>query len=382
MSKNFANFITDLRAKNFSIRDASGALVACDVIADIVADLPEAMHSVNAKEKVIAANTCAAQLYGYSIDELLGMSIYDLYVDKEETQRGFKCLLELGRLEVFTKIKTKSGALLGIKMKSFALFDSEGNFVKTISMLCNVTEQRELKRQLLQVSRFSEMGKFSAGIVHDIRSPLTVLKGFTDCVLESEHCRKDAQVMSAAAAVRRAVEKIERFTTRLLQVRVSGADEAMQTVNLAAVIGEALEMLDTKIRDCDVTIDSDLPPDYVLQGRRQQLEQVFSNIISNAYDAMESMNERCLTIRAMQANGQIKISIADTGTGVEEKLRTRIFDSFFTTKSDRHGTGIGLTIASEIVTAHQGHIAVSANDPQGTVFTVTLPLVQAIQEAG
>ena len=375
MSKDFADFITTMRQANLTLRADSGAWIAHDVIANIVADLPEAVHSVGTEEKIIAANTCAVQLYGYSVNELLGMSIYDLYVDKEETQRGFKCLMEMGQLEVFTKIKTKSGKLLGIKIKSFALFDSAGNFVKTISMLRDVTEQQELKRQLLQASRFSEMGKFSAGIVHDIRSPLTVLKGFTDCVLESEHCRQDAQVMSAAAAARRAVEKIERFTARLLRVRVSGADEAIQEVNLAAVMGEVLEMLATKIRVCDVTVDSNLPPDFVLQGRRQQLEQVFSNIISNACDAVQGRNARCLIIRAVQTEGQIAISIADTGTGVEEKLRTRIFDSFFTTKSNRHGTGIGLTIASEIVTAHQGNIAVSANAPQGTVFTVTLPLV-------
>ena len=237
MSKDFADFITDLRSKNLTMRDDNGALVAHDAIANIVADLPEAVHSVGTEEKIIAANTCALQLYGYSMAELLGMSIYELYVDKEETQRGFKLLLERGRLEVFTKIKTKSGDLLGIKIKSFALFDGEGNFVKTISLLRDVTEQLELKRKLLQASRFSEMGKFSAGIAHDIRSPLTVLKGFTDCVLESEHCRQDAQIMSVAPAVRRAVEKVERYVTRLLQVRVSEADEAMQEVNLAMLLG-------------------------------------------------------------------------------------------------------------------------------------------------
>ena len=382
MSKNFAEFITDLRSKNITMRDANGALVAHDVIANIVADWPEAVHSVGTEKTIIAANACALQLYGYSMAELLGLSIYELYLDKEETQRGFKRLLELGRLEVFTKIKTKSGDLLDIKMKSFALFDHEGNFVKTISMLRDITEQSELKRKFLQASRFSAMGKLAAGIAHDIRSPLTVLKGFTDCVLESEHCRRDAQVMGAAAAVLRAVEKVERYTIRLLQVRVSGADEAMQEVNLAAVVDESLEMLSTKIRDCNVTIDRDLPSDCVLQGRRQQLEQMFSNIISNACDAVDGMDVRRLTILAAQGDGRIEISIADTGTGIEEKLRTKIFAAFFTTKSGRHGTGIGLTIASEIVTDHQGHIAVSANTPQGTVFTVTLPLRQAIQEAG
>lgn len=373
MSKAFADFITALRSENITVRAARGALVADDVIANILADLPEAVHSVNAEERIIAANARALQLYGYSLAELKGLSIYDLYVDKEETRRGFKRLLELGRLEVFTKIKTKRGELLSIKMKSFALFDREGNFVKTISMLRDITEQRELKRKLLQASRFSEMGKFAAGLAHDIRSPLTVLKGFTDCVLGSEYCRRDTQVMSAAGAVQRAVEKVERYTTRLLQVRVSGTDEAMQAVNLATVVSEALEMLDPKIRAGDVTIDCDVPADYVLPGRKQQLEQVFSNIISNACDAVKGRDERRVTVRATQADGQIAVSIADTGPGVEGKLRTRIFASFFTTKSDRHGTGIGLTIASEIVTAHQGHITVSSNTPQGTVFTVSLP---------
>ncbi len=382
MVENFADFVAALRTERLTLRDAEGVLPTHDVVADIVAGLPEAIHSVNREEKFVAANPCALQLYGYSLTELLHMSIYDLYVDREETRRGFKLLLQQGRLEVFTKIKTKQGDMLGIKIKSFALFDRGGNFVKTISMLRDVSEQLKSQRRLLQAGRFAEMGKLAAGIAHDIRSPLTVLKGFTDCVLESQHCRRDAQVMSAAGAVRRAVEKVARYTTRLLQVRVSGSDESMQKVNLAALIGESLEMLSTKLRDCRVTVDNDLPPDCVLQGRKQQLEQVFSNIISNACDAVEDKHERRVTIRATQEEGQVAVHIADTGTGVEKRLYTRIFDSFFTTKSNRCGTGIGLTIASEIVTAHRGRIVLSANLPQGTVFTVTLPRLQEARKAG
>lgn len=373
MHSDFADFITKLRHEQLTLRDAAGQ----DVVAAIVADFPEALHSVDTEEKLVAANTRALQLYGYPLQELLGMSIYDLYIDKEEVRRGFQRLRVEGRLEVFTKVRTKGGDLLGVKMTSFALFDSAGKFVKTISILRDVSEQLELKSKLLQASRFSEMGKFSAGIAHDIRSPLTVLKGFTDCVLESEYCRRDAQVMSAAAAVRRAVAKIERFTTRLLQVRVSGTDEEIDAVDLTVVINDAVEMLDAKIRAEQVTVVRELPPECILQGRRQQLEQVFNNIISNACDAVSGMHKRGVTITVTPTATQVSVSIADTGIGIEEQLRAKIFEAFFTTKGNQQGTGIGLTIASEIVTAHQGHIAVSANKPQGTVFTVTLPRTQA-----
>lgn len=382
MSNNFADFITALRTKKLHLRDGDGLHVTTDIVATIVADLPEAWHSVDANERFVAANDCALRLYGYTREELCGMSFYDLYVDREETQRGFAKLLERGYLEVFTKIKTKNERFVDIRIKSFALYDANKKFVHTLSILRDVSELRQLKRELLQASRFSEMGKFAAGIVHDIRSPLTVIKGFTDCVLDSVSCQQDAQVMSAAAAVQRAVAKVERFTMRLLQVRVAGAEEEVHDVDVVMVINEVLEMLDTKIREVGVAVVRELPQECCLPGRKQQLEQVVSNIISNACDAVSDVDERQLVIHVEREGAHVRISFADTGVGIAENLRARIFDAFFTTKHSTQGTGIGLTIASEIVNAHQGRIDISSNQPQGTVFTVSLPATQAVQKVG
>ena len=380
MANNFADFLTALREKKLHLRNGDGLHVTADIVAAIIADLPEALHSVDACERVVAANDSALRLYGYTHEELCGMSFYDLYVDREETQRGFTKLLEQGHIDVFTKIKTKDERFIDIRMKSFALFDADKKFVQTLSILRDVSELRQLKHELLQASRFSEMGKFAAGIVHDIRSPLTVIKGFTDCVLDSASCQQDAQVMSAAASVQRAVAKVERFTTRLLQVRVAGAEEEVHDVDVVMVINEVLEMLDTKIREVGVTVARELPQECCLQGRKQQLEQVVSNIISNACDAVSDVDERQLLIHVEQEDTHVRLSFADTGVGIAENLRARIFDAFFTTKHSTQGTGIGLTIASEIVSAHQGRIDISSNQPQGTVFTVSLPTTQAAQK--
>ena len=199
-------------------------------------------------------------------------------------------------------------------------------------------------------------------------------------MLDSASCQQDAQVMSAAASVQRAVAKVERFTTRLLQVRVAGAEEEVHAVDVVTVINEVLEMLDTKIREVDVTVTRELPQECCLQGRKQQLEQVVSNIISNACDAVSDVDERQLVIRVAREGAHVQLSFADTGVGIAENLRARIFDAFFTTKHSTQGTGIGLTIASEIVSAHQGRIDISSNQPQGTVFTVSLPTTQAAQK--
>ena len=120
MANNFADFITALRDKKLHLQGGDGLRVTTDIVAALVADLPEALHSVDASENFVAANDCALRLYGYTHEELCGMSFYDLYVDREETQRGFIKLLEQGHIDVFTKIKTKGGRFVDIRMKSFA----------------------------------------------------------------------------------------------------------------------------------------------------------------------------------------------------------------------------------------------------------------------
>ena len=222
-----------------------------------------------------------------------------------------------------------------------------------------------------QQTRLLAIGKLSAGIVHDLRGPLTIIKGFSDYVTASPICRNDPQVIATAELVKRAVAKIDYFANQLLHSPSVGAHHPRQQFNLVEIIDKSLEMLSGKIDNYQVSIDRQLPDNYQIWGQPEQIEQVFSNIISNSCDAVQELPERVVTIRSTEDGNQLRVSIADSGNGVAEELRGKIFSTFFTTK--KKGVGLGLAIAEEIIASHHGQITITDNRPHGAIFSVTLP---------
>lgn len=222
-----------------------------------------------------------------------------------------------------------------------------------------------------QQTRLLAIGKLSAGIIHDLRGPLTIIKGFSDYVTSSPICRNDPQVVATAELVKRAVAKIDYFTSQLLHSPSVGAHHPRQQFNIVEVIDRSLEMLTRKIQDNKISINRQLPKSCQMWGQAEQIEQVFSNIISNSCEAVQDLPERSVTVELIKKGNQLQISIADTGNGVDDELRNKIFATFFTTKEK--GVGLGLAIAEEIIASHHGQITVTDNKPRGAVFTVTLP---------
>ena len=222
-----------------------------------------------------------------------------------------------------------------------------------------------------QQTRLLAIGKLSAGIIHDLRGPLTIIKGFSDYVTASPICRNDPQVVATATLVKRAVAKIDYFTNQLLHSPSIGADHQTQRFNIVEVIDRSLEMLTSKVANYQISIDRQLPDNYQISGRPEQIEQVFSNIISNSCDAVQGLPERTVTVRLVEDGNQLQVSVADTGNGVDEELRAKVFTTFFTTKEK--GVGLGLAIAEEIIASHHGQITITDNRPHGAIFTVTLP---------
>lgn len=223
-----------------------------------------------------------------------------------------------------------------------------------------------------QQTRLLAIGKLSAGIIHDLRGPLTIIKGFSDYVTASPICRNDPQVVATAKLVKRAVAKIDYFTNQLLHSPSIGADHQTRPFDIVEVIERSLEMLTSKVVNYRISINRQLPDNYQISGRPEQIEQVFSNIISNSCDAVQGLPERTVTVRLIEDGNQLQVSVADTGNGVDKELRDRVFATFFTTKEK--GVGLGLAIAEEIIASHHGQITITDNRPHGAIFTVTLPL--------
>jgi len=354
---------------------------------------PDVIHSVDAEGNIIYANRRASELLGYTRDELLTMNISQLYAPEVLTnvRRGFRSLKEDGNLRVVeSMLQDKKGTRIPVEIRSFAVYDHEGSFVRTFSILRDTREIRELQDSLIHASRLAALGELAACVAHDISNPLAVIKLYTELLtlqLQQLSAGVDAEERSGLAesvvSVQKSADRIERLVNHLRGFCRNAEAEA-RAVDLATVVDDALFMVTNKVQKSGINVTRDFPQDrhaYV-RGHANQLEQVIMNLASNACDAMSTTPKRELriTIRSLNDPGKspmVRCEIADTGVGMTPEVKRQVFTSFFTTKPQGQGTGLGLAIARNIVRRHNGEISVDSEEGKGTAFTILLPAFEA-----
>jgi two-component system NtrC family sensor kinase len=233
---------------------------------------------------------------------------------------------------------------------------------------------KETQQELLHKEKLASMGQLAAGVAHELNNPLGTILLYSNVVFkeipeEDPHREDLLMVIDETNRCKTIVRNLLDFA-RQNEVLVQPTD-----------LNELLDMLVTerKVRPefRRITIKLDLDPDVPeIQADSLQLRQVFSNLMDNAVEAMEAKGGGTLTITSRLAPfGQgVKVSVADTGVGISEANRAKLFTPFFTTKPVGKGTGLGLAIVYGIVKMHQGQVQVQSEEGEGAVFTITLPL--------
>jgi len=349
---------------------------------------PDIIWSVDAEGRLVFVNRKATELLGYSLDELLGMSIRQLYAPEilDQVDAGFKNLQKKGRLSGIESILiSKSGERIPVEIRSFAVYDQSGKFLRTFSILRDIRDIKELQNSLIHASRLAALGELAACVAHDISNPLSVVRLYAEMLqmhLDGLGNTAPAAAMrDAVDAITKSAEVIERIVNHLREFCRSTGTEKEEIVDLRFVIEDALFMVKNKIEKMDVSIQKQFPesPCFV-RGHSSELEQVFMNLISNACDAMEDAPEPTIWIRIRQdehtnvTNGPAVVcDVTDCGKGIPPEQLDKIFKSFFTTKPKGKGTGLGLAITRNIVRRHGGDILVSSEVGKGTTFSVILP---------
>ncbi|MGD8603119.1 MAG: ATP-binding protein, partial [Anaerolineales bacterium] len=223
--------------------------------------------------------------------------------------------------------------------------------------------------QLVQSEKLAAVGQLTAGIVHDVKNPLAVIKGMAEEL--GEESELDVYVIDGLRTIRESATKASTIVTDLLKfARQSTPDihqrDIRQTVESSARLTEYLA------RKGKVEVEVDIPVESVLVTYdAQQIEQVLINLITNAIQAMPDGGH--LLLRLKLEDGQVKIIVRDDGVGIRKPDLARIFDPFFTTKPEGEGTGLGLSVSYGIVTRHGGTIEVDSLPGRGTTFTISLP---------
>jgi two-component system NtrC family sensor kinase len=223
--------------------------------------------------------------------------------------------------------------------------------------------------QLVQSEKLASVGQLTAGIVHDVKNPLAVIKGLAEEL--HEEVGIDPSTRAQLTTIRDSASRASTIVTDLLKFARQSTPE-MQRRDMRETIQSSLRLTEYLTRKGKIEVSVELPDQPVMMAYdAQQIEQVLINLITNAVQAMQHGGS--LRVNLTKSGSKIAIAVQDTGTGIPKQNLNRIFDPFFTTKPEGEGTGLGLSVSYGIVSRHGGTIEVESELGWGTTFTVFLP---------
>ncbi len=231
------------------------------------------------------------------------------------------------------------------------------------------TRLQATQAQLVQSEKLASVGQLTAGIVHDVKNPLAVIKGLAEELAEEQEM--DEYSLEGLRTIRESAAKANTIVTDLLKFARQSTPE-MQTRDLRETIESVIRLTEYLTRKGNVEVHTNIPDTAVMATYDpQQMEQVLINLLTNAVQAMPDGGH--LTFDLSRGESEIELKVIDTGIGIAAENLPRIFDPFFTTKPEGEGTGLGLSVSYGIITRHGGRIEVSSETGKGTIFTIHLP---------
>jgi two-component system, cell cycle sensor histidine kinase and response regulator CckA len=337
-------------------------------LAAIVASADEAMLTKTIDGTVITWNDGAAQLFGYSADEMIGGNISRL-VPRTLRAECDELLARLSSGERIVRYETqrlrKDGTTVDVELSLSPVRDADGTIVGSTGIARDVGAVRRREEELRRTQKLEAVGRLAGGVAHDFNNLLTAIMGYASIALEGA----TGEARDALGEILRSAHRAGDLTRQLLAF-ARGDPSSSHAVDLSAVVS-GLEPLLRRVlgEELDVAIVlGEIPP---VEADATQLEQVVINLALNARDAMPSGGT--LAIETKVSGPEVQLRVADTGVGMDAETQARAFEPFFTTKDLGKGTGIGLATVHAIVEQHGGRIEVVSALDRGTVFTISLP---------
>ncbi|MCU0698297.1 MAG: ATP-binding protein [Myxococcaceae bacterium] len=331
----------------------------------------------NREGKVVVFNRALTQLTGFSKSDVLGKDLHELVgpAMKLKVMRVFnESLVGQAQSAFETTLLTRDGREVRVTMASSAAVSQSGDIEGVIAIGQDLSRMKDLERRVVQAEKLASLGQLAASVVHEINNPMTAVATYADALLTraSTSLTADPNDVSKYRKIVENTDRVLRFTRDLVSY-ARPAQDTPEEVDLHATIERAVGFCEHVLQKHQVTVERSFGELPRFLAVRQNLVQVFVNLITNACHATPP-GGRILISTAAQ-DGQIVIRLSDTGSGIPEALQRQIFEPFFTTKPDGKGTGLGLSIVQGIIENHGGTIAVESAGGKGSTFRIVLPLV-------
>jgi PAS domain S-box-containing protein len=344
----------------------------------IIESINVGLLAVDLDGRVTRLNSALESILDLKRDESIGKRVEDLF--SEEFADTLRQVLgddrwRLKDIRNIYKIHTATCAgrtlVLNIAIAPLQDLQQTGALV----VLEDVTSRIRLEEQLQQREKLSSIGLLAAGVAHEVNTPLTGVSSYTQMLLGmlSETDPKHALLQK----VRNQAERATNIVNNLLNFSRTGSATEFTDLDINRVLDDTLQLLEPQLRGNQIEIVRHYDPDSPkVFGNSGKLQQVFTNILLNARDAIPNGGRIAISTNASHDHS-LTIEVADTGIGIAPENVAKIYDPFYTTKGVGRGTGLGLAVSYGIVQEHSGHISVESTPGCGTTFRITLPTIYA-----
>lgn len=352
----------------------------------IIDAAPLGLAVVNSAGLFTHVNPQVTVEYGYSPEELLDRHFSIIYANETELERVLTGLRQGGEvLNQQVHFLHKDGHRVPARLSVRKLYGENGEVLGSVALSSNISEEISLQRQLEAAQKQETIATLAGGLAHNFNNLLMIIIGLTTLMLSK--IAPDHPFYADLKEIERQVKAGREITRKLLSFRRGTSDE-IRPIDLNNLVEFTADMFARTRRELTIVknLTQDLP---AVEADPGQLQQVLMNLLINAWHAMPQGGKITLHTRVVELTtwsdpyfspdpgSYVCLTVADTGTGMDEETKAHLFEPFFTTKGPGQGSGLGLASAHRIVKNHRGAIRVTSSQGQGATFDIFLPVSQA-----
>ncbi|AMG53573.1 two-component system sensor histidine kinase AtoS [Citrobacter amalonaticus] len=334
----------------------------------IIENAADGVIAIDRQGDVTTMNPAAEMITGYTLNELVGRPYATLFSDPHFASPVLDTLAH-GTEHLAQEVSFPArDRTIELSVTTSRIHNPNGELIGALVIFSDLTARKETQRRLAQTERLATLGELMAGVAHEVRNPLTAIRGYVQIIRQQTSLPVHQEYLSV---VLKEIDSINKVIQQLLDFSRPRQSQ-WQQVLLNSLIEETLILVQTSGVQARITFnfeqDTGLP---AIVADRELLKQVILNLLINAVQAINARGE--IRIRTWQYSAtQQAVAIEDNGGGIDIALQKKIFDPFFTTKAS--GTGLGLALSQRIINAHQGDIHVASMPGCGATFTLILPI--------
>lgn len=334
----------------------------------IIENAADGVIAIDRQGDVTTMNPAAEMITGYTLNELVGRPYATLFSDPHFASPVLDTLAH-GTEHLAQEVSFPArDRTIELSVTTSRIHNPNGELIGALVIFSDLTARKETQRRLAQTERLATLGELMAGVAHEVRNPLTAIRGYVQIIRQQTSLPVHQEYLSV---VLKEIDSINKVIQQLLDFSRPRQSQ-WQQVLLNSLIEETLILVQTSGVQARITFnfeqDTGLP---AIVADRELLKQVILNLLINAVQAINARGE--IRIRTWQYSAtQQAVAIEDNGGGIDIALQKKIFAPFFTTKAS--GTGLGLALSQRIINAHQGDIHVASMPGCGATFTLILPI--------